>query len=153
MKTGEGNFIKKFSREFENFVLRGNVMDMSVGVITGAAFGAIVKSLTEDIISPLIGLFAKTDFNTLHVTLLGVDVHYSSFITAVINFVIMTFLIFMLIKMVNNLSNLGKHNEQDAPTTKKCPYCLSEIPLEATRCAHCTSEIASTEAQTVGVQK
>ena len=132
--------MKKLLQEFKNFALRGNVMDMSVGIIIGAAFQAIVKSLTDDVISPLIGLFANMDFSTLTFKIMEVEVRYGSFITAVINFIIMAFIIFMLIKLMNNLSNLGHHEAAPAaPTTKKCPYCLSEIPLEATRCAHCTS--------------
>ena len=136
--------MKKFFQEFKEFALRGNVMDLAVGVIIGGAFQAIVNSLVKDIISPLIGLFAKTDFNDLVVNVLGVNIKYGSFITNVINFVIMAFIIFMLIKGLNKLANLGrkKNDVPEEPTTKICPYCLSEIPINATKCAHCTSELS-----------
>ncbi|WP_294463705.1 large conductance mechanosensitive channel protein MscL [uncultured Anaerofustis sp.] len=136
--------MKKFFQEFKEFALRGNVMDLAVGVIIGGAFQAIVNSLVKDIISPLIGLFAKTDFNDLVVNILGVNIKYGSFITNVINFVIMAFIIFMLIKGLNKLADLGrkKNDVPEEPTTKICPYCLSEIPINATKCAHCTSELS-----------
>lgn len=137
--------MKKFLQEFKSFALRGNVMDMSIGIIIGAAFQAIVKSLTEDILSPLIGLFGKTNFNDMSATLLGVELRYGAFITAIINFVIMAFVIFLLVKTMNKLAGLGKApTPAAAPTTKNCPYCLSEIPLAATKCAHCTSALEST---------
>lgn len=138
--------MKKLLQEFKTFALRGNVIDLAVGVIIGAAFQAIVKSLTDDILSPLIGLFAKTDFSDLVLTVMGVEVRYGAFVTAVINFIIMAFLIFLLVKLMNRLAALGKKKEEEeakaaAPTTKVCPYCRSEIPLEASRCPHCTSVV------------
>ena len=107
-------------------------------------FQAIVNSLVKDIISPLIGLFAKTDFNDLVINVLGVNIKYGSFITNVINFIIMAFIIFMLIKGLNKLAEIGKKKNDlpEEPTTKICPYCLSEIPINATKCAHCTSELS-----------
>ena len=136
--------MKKFFQEFKEFALRGNVMDLAVGVIIGGPFQAIVNSLAKDIISPLIGLFAKTDFNDLVVNVLGVNIKYGSFITNVINFVIMAFIIFMLIKGLNKLADLGrkKNDVPEEPTTKICPYCISEIPINTTKCAHCTSELS-----------
>ncbi|MCQ4795009.1 large conductance mechanosensitive channel protein MscL [Anaerofustis stercorihominis] len=136
--------MKKFFQEFKEFALRGNVMDLAVGVIIGGAFQAIVNSLVKDIISPLIGLFAKTDFNDLVINVLGVNIKYGSFITNVINFIIMAFIIFMLIKGLNKLAEIGKKKNDlpEEPTTKICPYCLSEIPINATKCAHCTSELS-----------
>ena len=137
--------MKKFLNEFKAFALRGNVIDLAVGVIIGAAFQAIVKSLTDDIISPIIGLFAKTDFSDWMLSLSdgAVQIRYGAFLTAVINFLIMAFLIFLLVKMMNRLAELGKKHEAPkappAPITKKCPFCCSEIPLEASRCPHCTS--------------
>ncbi len=136
--------MKKFLNEFKAFALRGNVIDLAVGVIIGAAFQAIVKSLTDDIISPIIGLFAKTDFSDWMISLSGgaVQIRYGAFLTAVINFLIMAFLIFLLVKMMNRLAELGKKHEPKAPpapTTKSCPFCCSEIPLAASRCPHCTS--------------
>lgn len=142
--------MKKFMQEFKTFALRGNVIDLAVGVIIGGAFQGIVKSLTEDILSPIIGLFAKTDFSSLSWTILGVELRYGSFITAVINFLIMAFLIFLLVKGMNKLANLGHKKKEDTPpaepTTKVCPYCLSEIPIAASRCPHCTS-VLTTEAE------
>lgn len=144
--------MKKFFEEFKQFALRGNVMDLAVGVIIGAAFQAIVKSLVDDIINPLIGLFAKTDFTNLSIKIWDASINYGSFITAIINFVIMALVIFMLVKGLNKLSSLTHHtkDEPEAPTTKICPYCLSEIPIAATRCAHCTSELAE-EPETIEV--
>lgn len=131
--------MKKFIQEFKAFALRGNVIDLAVGVIIGAAFQAIVKSLTEDIISPIIGLFANTDFTDLVIPI-GAGIRYGAFLTAVLNFVIMAFLVFLLVKGMNRLASLGKKTEAPkAPTTKACPYCCTEIAIAATRCPHCTS--------------
>lgn len=132
--------MKKFFQEFKAFALRGNVIDLAVGVIIGAAFQSVVKSLTDDLLSPLIGMFAKTDLTGLTLTLGGTELRYGAFLTAVINFLIMAFLIFLLVKGMNRLSRIGKHEEEKkAPDTKPCPFCCSNIPLAATRCPHCTS--------------
>ena len=137
--------MKKFLREFREFALKGNVMDLAVGVIIGGAFQNIVKSLTGDIISPIIGLFANTDFSNFVLKIRGVEIKYGAFITAVINFVIMAFIIFLLIKGINKLSAISHKKEEVEeavePTTKKCPYCMSEIAIEATKCPHCTSDL------------
>lgn len=137
--------MKKFLAEFKAFALRGNVMDLAVGVIIGAAFQAIINSLVNDVISPLIGLVANTDLSYLTVTIRDVEIRYGAFLTAVINFLIMAVIIFFLVKGMNALANLGKKKEEAAapaaPSTKKCPYCKSEIAIDATRCPHCTSEI------------
>ena len=134
--------MKKFLNEFKEFALRGNVMDLAVGVIIGGAFQSIINSLVKDIISPIIGLFARTDFSDMVITILDVQIRYGSFITAVINFLIMAFIIFVMVKMLNKLASIGKKQKEDeAPKTKKCPYCLSEIPINATKCAHCTSDL------------
>lgn len=136
--------MKKFLKEFKEFALRGNVMDLAVGVIIGGAFQSIVSSLTGDIISPFIGLFAQTDFSDMVITLRGVDIRYGAFLTAVINFLIMAFVIFLFLKLINRLMHLGIKKAEAAPatpTTKKCPYCCSEVPIAATRCPHCTSEL------------
>ena len=134
--------MKQFLNEFKEFALRGNVMDLAVGVIIGGAFQAIINSLVKDIISPIIGLFARTDFSDMVITVLDVQIRYGSFITAVINFLIMAFIIFVMVKMLNKLASIGKKQKEDeAPKTKKCPYCLSEIPANATKCAHCTSDL------------
>ncbi len=136
--------MKKFLEEFKAFALRGNVIDLAVGVIIGAAFQAIVKSLTDDIISPLLGLFAKTDFSYLSFFIGEVEIRYGAFITAIINFIIMALMIFLLVKSMNRLASIGQKYEEEppkAPTVKTCPYCFTEIHIEATRCPHCTSEL------------
>ena len=134
--------MKSFMKEFKEFAMRGNVMDMAVGIIIGAAFTAIVTSLVDDIISPIIGLFVKVDFNGLVATVGGVDIRYGAFIMAVINFLIVAFVIFSIIKALNKAAEIGKKEEEEAaPTTKVCPYCKSEIAIEATRCPNCTSQL------------
>jgi large conductance mechanosensitive channel len=140
--------MKKFLSEFKEFALRGNVMDLAVGVIIGAAFQAIINSLVNDVLSPLIGLFAKTDLTYLHFTINEVDIKYGSFLTAIINFIIMVFVIFLLVKGMNALASLGRRKEveeEPEPTTKICPFCQSEIDINATRCPHCTSELPEEE--------
>lgn len=151
---------KGFFGEFKKFIMRGNVMDMAVGVIIGGAFTAIVTSLNADILTPILGLFGGTDFSNLFIQLTGHEtkyttlaaaqeagvatLNYGSFITAVINFLITAFVIFCLIKMMNAVNDkLGKKEEPAAaaPTTKKCPFCKSEIAIDATRCPHCTSQL------------
>jgi len=134
--------MRKLLNEFKEFALRGNVMDLAVGVIIGAAFQNIVKSLTSDIISPIIGLFAKTDFSKLSGHIMGVEIRYGSFVTAIINFIIMAFVIFLFIKGMNKLFDIRKKKDTvpaEEPTTKPCPFCYSEISILATRCPHCTS--------------
>ena len=140
--------MKGFFAEFKKFILRGNVMDMAVGIIIGGAFTAIVTSLVEDIISPLLGLFGDTNFDALAVNLGGdVVLSYGKFITAIINFLLIALVLFIIIKSMNKASekaaSLKKKEEEApaAPTTKVCPYCKSEISIEATRCPHCTSEL------------
>ena len=136
--------MSKFLNEFKEFALRGNVLDLAVGVIIGGAFQGVVNSLVQDIISPIIGLFANQDFSNLVINIGDVQIKYGSFITAIINFIIMAFVIFLIVKGMNKLASLGKHEEVAAteePTTKVCPYCCSEIPISATRCPNCTSEL------------
>lgn len=135
-----------FINEFKKFIMRGNVMDMAVGVIVGGAFTTIVTSLNQDILTPILGIFGGTDFSNLKITLgLGENAPvlcYGNFITAVINFLITAFVIFCLVKAINTVSEkLTPKNEEEeaAPTTKICPYCKSEIDIEAVRCPHCTS--------------
>ena len=157
--------MKKFLNEFKAFALRGNVMDLAVGVIIGGAFQKIVTSVVNDLIMPWIGyLTGGVNFADQFVIIklpenvtaemvttldeakkLGVTTfNYGSFVTAVIDFIIMAFIIFLLVKGINKLQNIGKKKVEEAPkapTTKKCPYCFSEIDINATRCAHCTSEL------------
>ena len=156
-------------QEFKTFVLRGNVMDLAVGVIIGAAFQAIVSSLVNDIIMPVVGwIFGKPNFadwfvilkmpETLPEGVTAAQVEtslaaakeagatvlaYGSFLTAILNFLILAVIIFLMVKGINRLTSLGKKKEEEAPaapTTKVCPFCKSEIAIDATRCPHCTSE-------------
>ncbi len=137
------NFLKKFIEEFKKFALRGNVMDMAVGVIVGGAFTGIVTSLTTNFINPLLSLILTgAPGNIADGTEFTFGAAFSAFLTTVVNFFITAFVLFVLLKAINALLSLGKKPEAPAaPTTKKCPYCLSEIPIKATRCAHCTSEL------------
>ena len=135
--------MKKVLNEFKEFISRGNVMDMAVGVIIGGAFTAIVTSLTDNIINPLISLIAggsATKISGLVVP--GTKIDFGAFISSVINFLIVAFVLFVVIKFVNSLH---KKPEEPAapeePTTKVCPYCQSEISIKAVRCPHCTSKL------------
>ena len=124
--------MKKFIEEFKAFALRGNVMDMAIGVIIGGAFTSIVTSLTENLINPILGLFGGTDLSGFVLNLGGVELRYGAFITSIINLLIMAFVLFCLLKAVNKLTALGKKPEAPAePTTKTCPFCCSEIPIKA----------------------
>ncbi|MBO4396420.1 MAG: large conductance mechanosensitive channel protein MscL [Eubacterium sp.] len=129
--------------EFKEFALRGSVVDLAVGVIIGAAFQAIVNSLVEDILSPILGLVLQGNMSSLSLDLFDgrVTIRYGSFFMAIINFLIMAFVIFMIVKGINALRNRGKKNEQGEPTEKTCPFCQSQISYKATRCPNCTSEI------------
>ena len=161
--------MKKFINEFKEFALRGNVIDLAVGVIIGGAFQTIVKSLVDDLIMPFVGLATGgINFTDQFVILKYPEVlpegitaadlvnltaakeagatvfAYGSFITAVLNFIIMAVIIFLFVKLINNLHKIGKKETEvqiEIPTTKICPFCKSEISIEATRCAHCTSEL------------
>ncbi len=142
--------MKKFFSEFKTFALRGNVIDLAVGVIIGAAFQAIVNSLVNDILNPMLGLLFQADFSELTLNVNGVDIKYGSFISAVIQFFLMSLVIFTIIKLINNISEkfakkLHKEKEaeklEEAARKKKCPFCKSEIDEEATRCPFCTSEL------------
>ncbi len=151
--------MKAFFKEFRTFIARGNVVDLAVGVIIGAAFQAIVNSLVNDIVMPLIGLLTGgTDFSNWFIQLgnwdtkyptlaaakeAGVSViAYGNFISAVINFLIMAFVIFLLVKFLNKLTSFHRKDQAEpAPTTKICPYCCSEIDIAATKCPHCTADL------------
>lgn len=135
--------MKKFLADFKKFALRGNVLDMAVGVIIGGAFTGIVTALTNNFINPLLSLVMTgapgVDANGVAWTL---GAAMSDFLTTVVNFIITALVLFCLIRAINKLMTIGKKPAAPAaPTTKKCPYCCSEIPIEATRCAHCTSEL------------
>ena len=146
-------------KEFKEFAMRGNVVDMAVGIIIGAAFGTIVKSLVDDVIMPPIGLLlGNVDFSNLFITLKqgvtagpyltladakkagAVILSYGTFFNTIISFIIVAFSVFLLIKGMNKLKR-QQEAPPAAPTTKECPHCLSTIPIKATRCAHCTSNL------------
>ena len=134
--------IKKFFEEFKAFAMRGNVLDMAVGVVVGSAFTAIVNSLVGDVINPLIGLFFNNDFSNVVIKIGDVDLKIGSFISAIINFLIVAFVLFVVLKAFNALFSKKKVEEAPAaPTTKVCPYCQSEISIKAVRCPQCTSKL------------
>jgi len=151
----------KMLKEFKEFALRGNVLDMAVGIIIGAAFGGIVNSLVSDVIMPPIGLLlGKVDFSNLYVILKegvtpgpfaslaeakkagAVTISYGMFINTIINFLILAFVVFLFIRNINRLRR-KEEAPPPAPTTKECTYCFTSIPIKATRCPHCTSELKS----------
>ena len=140
---------KNLIEEFKKFITRGNVIDMAVGVIIGGSFTTIVTSLNNDIITPILGIFGGVDFSNLKLVLgSGKNapvLAYGSFITAVINFLIVAFILFALIKLVNSINEsikakIGEENKAEAKV-KICPLCKEEINIEASRCPHCTSVI------------
>ena len=151
--------MKKFFGEFKEFIAKGNVIDLAVGVIIGGAFQSIVKNLVENMITPVISLLTKqVSFTDMFVSLDGNEyatlaaaqeagaatLNYGLFIQAVIDFLITAFVIFLLVKGINKIRNMGKNEEapvEEAPTTKVCPFCKSEIAIDATRCPNCTSEV------------
>ena len=135
--------MKSFMKEFKEFISRGNVMDMAVGIIIGGAFTAIVTSLVEDIITPIIGMIGGFDFSSFVVTVNNSNIAVGKFINAVINFLLIALVLFSIIKAMNKAAAIVKKPEEEeaAPTTKMCPYCKSEIAIEATRCPHCTSQL------------
>ena len=142
MAEKEVKGIKKFFEEFKAFAMRGNVLDMAVGVVVGGAFTSIVNSLVNDIINPAIGLFFNADFSDVGIHVGDVMIGIGSFINAVINFLIIAFVLFVVIKFVNSLHKKPAEPEAPAePTTKVCPYCQSEISIKAVRCPHCTSKL------------
>jgi large conductance mechanosensitive channel len=142
-------------KEFKEFAMRGNVMDLAVGVIIGAAFGKIVSSLVEDVLMPPLGqLLGKVDFSGLYFSLDGksydslnaakavhaATLNYGIFLNTVINFLIVAFCVFLMVKWINRFA--AKPAPAAAPTTKDCPQCAMPIPLAAKRCGHCTSQLA-----------
>lgn len=126
-------------KEFKDFVLRGNVLDLAVAVIIGGAFGKIVASLVNDIITPLIGLLmGGVNFSELAVTVGAAVIKWGAFVQTIIDFLIVAFVIFLIVKTANRLK---KPEPVVAPTTKECPHCFSVIPIKAVRCPNCTSEL------------
>lgn len=139
--------MKKFLNEFKEFALKGNVMNLAIGVIIGAAFQGIVTSFTESFVNPIINSIGGAKVGG-HIEIFhtGQYIEYGNFLTAVINFLIMAFVIFLLVKGINTLMDLGKKKEVEAaPLTRKCPYCYGEIDIKATKCMYCTSDVDSVE--------
>ena len=138
--------MKEFWKEFKTFISRGSVMDMAVGIIIGGAFTAIVNSLVNDLVMPLLSILTGGfDFTKLSVVLGSGEgaatLNYGLFISAVINFLLIAFVIFCLIKSINKMKDKIAKKEEESPTVKVCPFCKSEISIDATRCPHCTSQL------------
>lgn len=129
--------MKKFIAEFKDFALKGNVMNLAVGIIIGAAFQGVVTSFVDNVVSPVIGLLGGANFNGLKLEFLGVSIGYGAFLTAVINFIIMAFVVFLIVKGMNRLTRKSK---EEAPA-RLCPYCFTEVEKAATRCPACTSQL------------
>ena len=136
--------MKKFIKEFKEFALKGNVMELAIAVIIGGAFQGIITAFTDDFINPIINSIGGAEIGGhFEIFSTGQYIEYGAFITAVINFLIMAFVIFLLMKAVNKLLSLGhKKEEEAAPLTRKCPYCYGEIDIKATKCMHCTSDVS-----------
>lgn len=135
--------MKKFFKEFKEFIAKGNVLDLAVGVIIGGAFSGIVTALTDNIINPLINCIGGAEIQG-KIHLIGENyIDYGAFISAIINFLIMALIIFCIVKAVNKAMSIGKKKEEavEEPTTKICPFCKSEISIDATKCRHCTSDL------------
>ena len=136
-----------FFKAFKIFLLEGDAISMAVGVIIGAAMKDLVTSLVDNMFSPVIGLvLGKVDFSSLSVTIGEATIKYGAFITALINFILMAFVVFLIVYLIDkakeSFKKLSKKEEvEEAPTTKVCPYCKSEVDVEATKCPHCTSDI------------
>ena len=130
--------MKKFFSEFKEFINRGNVMDLAVAVIIGGAFTSIVTALTTNIINPLISVIAGGGADTISgLVVPGTDIDFGAFISACINFLIIAFIVFCLVKGVNKMRSVGKKKEEEAPAAPCCPFCLEEVKVGATRCPHC----------------
>jgi large conductance mechanosensitive channel len=146
-----GLLVKSLMDEFKAFLLRGNVVDLAVAVVIGAAFGAVVSALVKDLITPLIAAIGKApDFSGIYFTVNNSKFFIGDFINVVISFIILAAVIFFLVvKPINYLMAHKKEEAPGAPTTRQCPYCISDIPLGATRCAYCTQEVPVLETANV----
>ena len=151
-------------KEFKAFAVKGNVIDMAVGIIIGAAFTSVVQSLVKDVLTPALSLItSNVDFSTAYYVLRdgsvpgpyeslkaateagAIVVTYGNFLNAAISFLLVSFSVFLLVRYINKLKHPAQSPEPVAPTVKKCPYCISDISVEATRCPHCTSELSVNE--------
>lgn len=141
--------MKETANEFKQFVLRGNVVDLAVGVVIGGAFGAVVTSLVDNLITPLIAAIGgQPDFSEIGFTINGSQFNVGMFINAVISFLIIAAVIFFfVVKPMNMLVQRSQTGEPEDPTERKCPFCFSDVPVEATRCPYCTSELPPASAQ------
>ncbi len=137
-----GNRAKGTLNDFQKFILRGNVVDLAVGIVIGVAFTTVVTAFVADLITPLIGIFAKIDLSGYFFVVNHSKFQIGAFLNAVISFLIIAWVIFFfVVKPINALTALHKTKPSEVPTTRDCPYCLSSIPLQATRCAYCTSPL------------
>jgi large conductance mechanosensitive channel len=141
----EAAHMRSWSTEFKQFLLRGNVVDLAVGIVIGAAFAAVVQAAVTDLLTPLIAaVFGQPDFNDLTFTINRSRFRYGHFLNVLIAFVTIAIVVFFfVVKPINRLMELSRRRESPDPSTRKCPECLSEIPIDARRCAFCTSEVAS----------
>ena len=135
--------MKKFAQEFKEFALKGNVISLAVGLIIGMAFQEVISSLVDNILSPIIGLFVRQNFDTLEFHVAGVTLYYGAFITSVISFIIMALVVFMIVRAMNRVR--AEKEEQEAELEEKCPFCITVLHPGATRCHACTSVIERAE--------
>lgn len=133
--------MKKFFAEFKEFALRGNVVNLAVGMIIGLAFQGVVTSLTDHMLSPLIGLFIGQNFDSLAWHVFGVTLQYGAFITSVLNFFILAFVVFLIVRAMNRLDVAAKSKQQPQPAARHCPFCMTQLAQGATRCPACTSTL------------
>jgi large conductance mechanosensitive channel len=136
--------MRTWATEFKQFLLRGNVIDLAVAFVVGAAFAALVQAAVADLLTPLVAaVFGQPDFSALSFTINGSTFRYGHFLNVLIAFVTIAFVVFFfVVKPINRLTELSRRRESPDPSTRKCPECLSEIPIDARRCAFCTSEVA-----------
>lgn len=154
--TEEENNMRKFFGEFKKFALKGNMIDLAVGMIIGSAFTGIVGSLVNDIFMPLLSIFTgKINFDDLMIVLgsgeTAATINYGTFLTQLVNFLVVSFVIFLLVRQINKLQNMHAKEEVKEETEKECPYCKTKISIHATRCPHCTSVLEETPAPTSNI--
>ena len=135
--------MKTFLAEFKTFALKGNMMSMAVGILIGVGFQNLITSLTDNILSPIIGLFVRQNFDYLELHILGIELRYGAFITDILNFIIIAFVAFMMVRTMNKLLERSKNQEEIVPAIppRICRHCMGEIHEKATRCRHCASNL------------